>query len=269
MKLSLHALILLVLVFVRTVSFSQSESPNYIPVSLKNIQKGETDILYLRFEQDATNSFDNHYDAYKLSMPTPGVSVSQVLLASVMDNNIQLSIDARPVPNTTDTIPMNLTGYNGFHTLDFSDRSSLGADYHLLLVDNYIHNIINLDQNPVYTFDIQNSNPLTFGRRFDVIFMVGSVLPVTQDIKPAIPSIQIDNVFPNPVSAGRFTIHCSGDDGDVIVAIYNALGEKVYGNIYSANGIIEVEIGENLIAGTYILGVKNEKEENRRKLVIE
>ncbi|MBX9853664.1 MAG: T9SS type A sorting domain-containing protein [Cytophagaceae bacterium] len=240
---------------------------NYIPVVLTNLQYGEKDVTYLRFEDDATGNFDNQYDAYKLDVVSTGTSSSYVLVSSIMDNNnTELSINARTTPAVNDTIPLNVGGYDGSHTLDFSDRTSLSDDYNMLLIDKYTNTVTDIDQNPVYTFSIQSTIAATAGKRFKIVF---SYTPENLTAVTPAASVKTLNIYPNPASTGYFIININQNNDDVKVTICNMLGHQVFEKNYSGKDQIKVEFNKTLPAGTYVVTVKTGEDISRSKLVVE
>jgi hypothetical protein len=280
MKTLKHYYTLFLILFISTATFSQSPAnklaanPNFIPITYRNLQYNEKDVTYLQFEKDATDGFDNQYDEYKISMPASGISSSQVLICSEMDNKIPLSIDARPIPSKSDTIALNIGGYNGSYTLDFSNTKNLKSNYHLALIDKYFKTIINLDKDPIYNFNVLTNDSSTLGRRFDVIVSTG-VIAITTSIDFSSPVFNSSTpeqyfiIYPNPVTSGHFTIRDGVGNGDKEVIIFNASGEKVFEKKYFESEEINVEINEGLIPGIYVVEIKNERIEKKHKLIIE
>ena len=240
-------------------------APQYIPVVLTNTQYGEKDITYLRFEDDATGNFDNEYDAYKLDVLSTGTSSSYVLLSSMM-NSTELSINARTTPVSSDTIHLNIGGYDGTHTLDFSDRTNLSDEYHMLLIDKYSNAVVDLDLNSVYTFSIQTSISATAGKRFDIVF---TYIPLNVTSTTPAASAKALNIYPNPATSGYFIINLNENKEEVNVSICNMIGAQVFEKNYAANDNIKVEINKSLPSGTYVVTVKTGEEISRSKLVVE
>jgi hypothetical protein len=240
-------------------------APNYVPVTITNIQYGESDIAYLRFEEDASKLFDNQYDAYKLNLAGSGTTFSFVSVSSLAAGT-EFSINANPIPAKYDTIPLVVSGYAGEHVLNFSDRTNLNPRYHLYLIDKYKDSLVNLDENPIYHFQIQTNVSATAGQRFDV------VLEVEEEIIASVNGAYQEKVSlqPNPIASNSFRIKNIGQPGQpYTITIANLMGVEVFSKSYYSTGELEVILQEKLSPGTYIVTIKGPGKEEKLKLVAE
>lgn len=248
-----------------SLSLFRTAGPNYMPIKLTNKETSSEDVTYVRFEEDAHIGFDNQYDAYKLSVASSGTTAAQAQLSTLADS-LELSIDARPLPTSADSIVLNTIGNTGNYTLDFSEREALDNQYRLYLKDRRTSLITDLQKSAIVNFSIVSSDSSTFGQRFVILFASKDV--VTYDQNSTKEEIPFD-VFPNPVLSGSFTINIPGGTQDPKVVITDVTGKEIYGQSYTGfMNKISIDLGAETPSGTYILTLKSSVSEKRIPILL-
>jgi len=118
------------------------------------------DIAYLNFNQNATQQFDSNYDAYKLF----GIDEAPQVYTVLPSSNTKLSINVMDAINNNLHIPIGFkVGVGGSYSLKFDNQTSFPPNVDFYLFDSKTTNIVNLRNNPVYTFNANsNDNPDRF-----------------------------------------------------------------------------------------------------------
>ncbi|MFW5761768.1 MAG: cohesin domain-containing protein, partial [Cyclobacteriaceae bacterium] len=120
-----------------------------------------TDKMYVRLKEGATNEFDSEFDAYKMAGDF-------VVISSFTDAGTELSINSLPIDLMQKTIPLNITSkQKGTHQLNIS-RSALDHQK-ILLKDKFLNQVVDLDQEASYQFDITNDAASYGVNRFELV----------------------------------------------------------------------------------------------------
>ncbi len=121
---------------------------------VKATSNAMTDESVVRFTDLATTNADSDYDAWKL-YGTDGAPQ----LYSVAADNEMLAINSLPTLNGYAKVPMNYEStFTGDVTLNFSELESFPSTLALKLEDKLTGQLINIRQQPAYTFAHQSSN---------------------------------------------------------------------------------------------------------------
>ena len=72
-------------------------------------------------------------------------------------------------------------------------------------------------------------------------------------------------MYPNPTASGSITLKGINDQ-NVLIEISNIIGQVVYSNTVSANGIVNLT---EVSKGTYIVTLFNDSDRISKKLIIE
>ncbi|MDB4904374.1 MAG: Cadherin-like beta sandwich domain protein [Mucilaginibacter sp.] len=118
------------------------------------------------FKSGAKQTFDANEDAaYK-----PGNGV--LSLSTISSDNFALAINTLPLPDQTLLIiPLKVSGYtDGTYKLYLAAIKSIPDLYDIWLMDTYKKDSVDIKHNPVYSFNITNSVPATYGSgRFSLV----------------------------------------------------------------------------------------------------
>jgi hypothetical protein len=124
-----------------------------------------SDIAYLNFNQNATQSFDSNFDAYKLF----GIDDAPQVYTTIPSTNTKLSINVIDALNTNLYIPIGYkVGVAGNYSIKFENLSSFSPTTNFFLHDVKTSNIINLRTSPSYSF---NASPNDIAERFILSFV--------------------------------------------------------------------------------------------------
>lgn len=209
-----------------------------------------TDQSVVAFRVFGLNGRDQ-YDADKLNgnylnvstMPEPTLN----LVANVMGELVaQTEIPVRIGTTSTGTQAM---------TLSFEGMESFDAGSTLYLRDNYLNTLTDLNQNPLYSFQITN-DPASFGdARFVLVTAPQSVTVVKTKVQPAI------SVWPNPADgASKLNVRLANlGNGNAVVTMTDALGREVARTSAAlSEGTLETSFNiESLPAGVYMLRARS------------
>jgi hypothetical protein len=160
----------------QTTFFRQKSPENQLRVTLVSStnQRDET-VIY--FTDKATEGVDTEYDAEKLMN-----RFGHINLSSISGANDRFSINGLPT-SCSRTVSLDISDVKtGSYRLDFSGLSSFPSTASIHVKDNLSNTSVDVRQTISYSFNVDASNPSTFGpNRFVVEFNDGS----NKNVKPA------------------------------------------------------------------------------------
>ncbi|HEY9005046.1 MAG TPA: T9SS type A sorting domain-containing protein [Ohtaekwangia sp.] len=119
---------------------------NMLRVKLSNILFDDEAVVH--FREDATAGFDEQVDAWKLKN-------SSFNLSTLTANHEKLSINSMPSLLCNTKVNLNIENVTpGFYTLKFSEMESFQPEVALALEDHYLNQVVALNQQPTYSFQI-------------------------------------------------------------------------------------------------------------------
>jgi hypothetical protein len=221
--------------------------PNILRI--KTLANNAMDEMVVRFAGVATTGFDGDWDAYKL---VGGADAPQ--LNSVASDDSKLCINALPFNENETVVPMNFSFSSATNvTLTASGMESFTFLSPIYLEDGLTGSLINLRDNPVYTFSYEPTND---ENRFKLHFakVVGT------------DEYQESTVGTAYISNGKLFIEVPSMKGQKTeVGVYNLLGQQLDLNRVTMNGMIEVPFA--LSPGVYVVRVKSSTQVFVSKLV--
>lgn len=121
-----------------------------------------TDEIVIRCDNTASSKMVYGEDAYDLGGIDPEVSLS-----AYSSDDVPLAIDFRPFPGLqADVVPLFVGAKSsGAYQLASTQFSDLAPRYDVWLKDAFKGDSLKLTLNAVYTFNIDKSNPATFGKK--------------------------------------------------------------------------------------------------------
>lgn len=232
--------------------YKGAKAPSF-PLLKFNVSDGlsTTDEALIYFFSDAKTTFDKKYDAYKFLSDSP--SAPQIYSLA---NDLKLSMNALPLPETITTIPLNIRiNLAKNYTINVLNLENL-ADYNVTLIHGT--NRMDLKANPTYTF------PAAVGTLTDM--SIEFALSIPTDINAN--KQDQTSVWYSKESLYIKTAH-SGFENNSSLVIYDVNGRVVLnkGNLRFGKGEI-VEVPVNLPGGFYITTVKNKNQIQSNKIVI-
>jgi trimeric autotransporter adhesin len=155
------------------ISFQKSSAQLPDELHITMVQDAMTsDEIVILFYDGASTSFDD-FDGLKLPNST-------INLSSLSTDNYELAINIYPLLTTSVSIPLSVSSSSsGNFSLNFSGLNTFTLLSSLTLYDAYTNQTININNNPVYNFSIDNTIPATYGSsRFTVTFNMVSITNV-------------------------------------------------------------------------------------------
>jgi len=212
--------------------------------------KDANDDIIVHFRDGATSGFDGEFDAYKLQ---GGADAPQ--LSSLASDGFSLSINSLPLGSGDAVVPLNFSFSSATDvTFTAEGMESFLAGSSIFLEDITLSKIVDLQQNPVYTFSyIAGSTPDRFRLRFTVFTGITEHNSVIQG-----------TAF---VSNGYLYADVPAMDGQKAeVVLFNALGQKINTHSKTLAGITQIS-DSPYISGVYILRMISGKQVFTTKIV--
>lgn len=225
-------------------------------------QASQADRAYVYFQQGATDSKDERFDATKL--PAAG-SIPTLFTRA---GNDKMAINGLPELNGTEVrIPLvAAVATTGIYVLNAEQVINFNGGQQVLLEDALTGTTQDLSVNPVYTFRATAGNATP---RFTLVFTAGRVNGLNEA------SLQAQlAVYPNPVSNQNLKVELGGlTRGETTVALrlVNALGQVVgQQEVKVANAAIATEVDvRSLSRGIYTLQVLTNGRTVTRQVVVQ
>ena len=214
------------------------------------------DVAIFFLDNGSTAGVDPRYDAIKLSNST-GLNMS-----TLAPSGESLAIDARPVPTTQLTLPLQVfVPTNGTYTLRADQLRNMGG-YFTYLHDMQSGAYIDVAQTPSYTFSMVATNTTP---RFEVIISARALATASAAISQQV------SLFPSPTKDVAFVEVPASLGGHAIQAtLVDALGRTVRTIELPAQGAAAHKINvSGLVAGVYALRLNTSAGMVVKRLVIE
>ena len=220
-----------------SVSFMKSNEN--IPDLLKIHADAGTasDEIVVRFADGATSGFDGEWDAFKM---TGGENAPQ--MSTMTADDIALAINSLPLSSEQVIVPLNFA-FNATSDVSFtaSGMESFNPATTIYLEDKALTKMVNLRQEPVYTFSYQS------GSTSDRFILHFNGVTGVQENTTAVSG----RAF---ISNGRIYLDVSSMQGQLAsITVYNALGQIIRSQQQMINGISSIEAP--LAKGIYIIHI--------------
>jgi hypothetical protein len=223
-----------------TVLFLKKDSilPNLLKIHAD--AGGGSDEIVVRFADGATTGFDGQWDAFKMS---GGENAPQMY--TVTADGIDLAVNRLPLSASEVVIPLNFS-FNAATDISFtaSGMESFSPSTIIYLEDKSLSKMVNLKQEPVYTFSYQAGSAAD---RFTLHF--NGILGISENNTSISGKAFISN--------GRIYIEVPSMQGQLSdITLYDMLGQLIRRQEKPVNGIISIEAP--LAQGVYIVSVSSE-----------
>jgi hypothetical protein len=233
--------------------FRTNSAQNAPEIQLRN-SAGKMDASVFQFINDAQGGYDTYYDAHKMMNDEFNVYTLN------QDGN-KLALNGLPFQGEQMVIPMGFQAGQGQLSLTFTGLALANGVSQVYLKDNETGMLIDLNQNPVYSFN--NAQAGENNSRFELIF-TNSVTSLKS--MSAQSEIQI---FPNPVQSGSFLLKSSALEGQVQVEILDVLGRIVYTSSTTDQSLAQgIRIASPAVKGQYMIRVKAETTSFVKSLIV-
>ena len=222
-----------------TVSFLKNDS---ILPSLLKIHAdagGASDEIVVRFADGATEGFDGEWDAYKM---TGGADAPQ--FSSLTADGISLAINSLPLGAGEVVVPLNFS-FSAATDITFttSGMESFSPSTSVYLEDKSLSKMVNLRQDPVYTFSYQAGSAVD---RFNLHF--NGLTGIRENNTDASGKAFINN--------GLIYLDVPSMQGQIAeITVYDMLGQVIRRQEKTMDGIISIEAP--LAQGVYIISVSS------------
>lgn len=173
---------------VPSLTFKEQFKSSANPVSLFKTGEGESftikliadsvtsDASVLKYLNDATPYYDR-YDNKKLT--------GTVTVSILGNDNIQLSVSARPPINGVDTVRLNIEATQGNYQLAFLNSSEIGVSDDVVLVDTYKGTVTDIKAVDNYSFTIEPGVAESKGLNRFYLLVGASLVSVHEQVKSA------------------------------------------------------------------------------------
>ncbi len=228
----------------------ESEFKSEILHSLIRIELSDNenriDETVIRVNKDASHSFDDHFDARKMKATT---SLSPQIYS--LYNGKEFSINTIPSITNKLTIPLEtMIKTRGYHSLKLSELAMYDLPYNIYLEDLSNNEVINLSENNLYSFNV--NEPCV--RNFNLIFtdatgyddiLAGKIKSLEGDMKIIIKGLQNENnqiLVSNISGQTIFSSKCSNPYIEIPVykkGIYIVKVTSFNGKIYNGKVMIK------------------------------
>jgi hypothetical protein len=144
-------------------------------IALKMIQDSANyDVTYVRFLDSYKTTYDEMEDADDLN-----ASGQAVFLGTMTSDNHQVAVASQPLEKQKTSIFLSVNdNTSGLYTIKKMDLSGIPAVYDVWLMDHFKKDSLNIRANDTYKFNLDRSNPETYGNsRFEIVIRKKSLPP--------------------------------------------------------------------------------------------
>lgn len=220
-------------------------------LKLKAEGNGYNDISLINFNPNATEGFDNYYDAYKLR----GISEAPQLYSKIA--NYDLSVNILPAIAQDLLVPLGFeVGISGTYSITVSGFETFDPDITIYLEDiSSSDEFICLNENPVYSFTFNpEDDPIRFILHFTTETQSSNSINNTSD-EISIYSYK-NNIYINNLKNVK---------GEVV--IYNIMGQEILRNKIKNQSLYKVSLHNK--TAYYIVKLLTENKIITEKIFIE
>ncbi|WP_170865248.1 beta strand repeat-containing protein [Hymenobacter psychrotolerans] len=245
--------------FGQQVSFNRGpETRPLLQLAVRTTAGTSLDDTYVYFEQGATASIDDRYDAYKLRNTSANLST--------VAGSEEMSINGlAPLTGAEVVVPLKLqVPQAGTYTFQAAQLLNFGAGAEVLLRDAQTGTLNSLSQQPSYTFTL---GAATSGTRFSLVFRGTTALSTNNGLLAA----QVA-VFPNPAHHSfQLTIPALVAGKSVKATLLNSLGQVMTERTLpvTATGVQAQFEVQHLAQGVYILRLETASGPVTKRVTVE
>lgn len=220
---------------------TQGASDNRLRLTVANGTRA--DELVVRFTEGATEQFDSEYDGYKL--------INDAVVPSLFAYTAEANYCVNSLPTTLleKTIPLQLNVASDTLCTWTADLSGFTSDEKIILEDRLLGTSQDLTENPTFAIQLKKG---VYANRFFLQYynrqeQVTETKGSTSDAGIDIGAVQQNVVL----------LFTNQSPGDANIAVFDALGKKVYEaqNASIASGRIDINL-QDINNGIYIVKVQ-------------
>ncbi|MDF2457078.1 MAG: large protein [Cytophagaceae bacterium] len=250
MKNTIKVLACFIAVFIAHSSFAQIQEVLMLTVS----SGGNSDQTAVRFLDEATDTFDSQYDAYKWDNPgnTPN-------LFTVSDESYAINAMAKEFEEKTIALYFK-AAFSGSYTLNSDEIGAFDSTWSITLIDNKMNTETDLRSHQDYVFQAQQDDASNrFSLQFnvepqvvtsaqeknaveDVIYAYGANIMIDMALESSsvfITDMLGNEVFNAPVSTNNESVwsFCPGKNGIYIVSLLSN-NKRYYKKVYVDSNVV-------------------------------
>jgi len=209
----------------------------------------------IRYQNEATTSFDNGYDGETFS----GVANSLDVFTQLIENTTDKKYQIQAIPNSNYenmVVPVGVFSSSSKEVTLTVDANNIPDGYHVYLEDR-TNNVVTLlsDANTSYKTTVESGDSLG---RFFIHMKTSSVL-----------SSETTELTGITIYKSNTDLKIIGlNDGNATVSIYTVLGKKVVSTSFKATSNNSIKL-PNLAKGIYVVSLQTENNELNKKIIIE
>jgi hypothetical protein len=136
-------------------------------IALKMIQDSANyDVAYVRFLDSYKTTYDEMEDADDLN-----ASGQAVFLGAITSDDHQVAVASQPLEKQKTSIFLSVNdNTSGLYTIKKMDLSGIPSVYNVWLIDHFKKDSLDIRANDTYKFNLDKSNPETYGNsRFEIV----------------------------------------------------------------------------------------------------
>jgi len=240
---------------IKNTSLSRLELQVYQSSELA-LGESPLDAAVVVFGNEFTNAIENG-DATKLATGVEDLAF--------LNNNIALSIDARPEVIVTDELLVQLQDFQANKNYTFrTDFNNFDGSFTAYLFDDFLNQFTKLattgttDVAFVTSTDARSYD----SKRFKIV-LHKSLMSIEDFTQENI------SVYPNPVTNNQFNILLpSYVMGEVVVKMFNALGQTIYETKTEDQNTVTIKPNSILLRGFYLVQIINQGKSVTKKITV-
>ncbi len=237
------------------LSFRTTTANNALVLDMQDATGVELDKMYIRFNNNAANSFENR---------DGGKMLNEYAIYTLTPDNSLLAIDSRPEPTQESIIPLGVQSVAGKSFVLKASELELPVGVKAYLKDKFLNTETSINStNFEYAFSTTANAASVGNARFEILFKKG--LPVL----PTVTTFSV-KLSPNPAK-DMVTINFSNVEAANTTITFVSAEGKIVKTVQAGNvqtGVQRVNI-QDLAKGIYYVTLNNGTDKKTEKLVIQ
>ncbi len=216
----------------QTTFFREESIQDLLRITMR--QGDFRDETVVRFKEDATNSFDASYDAYKLK----GANFNLFSLTG----NTELSVSSLEPYTCGTSVALGLEASVGTYSLEFTEFESFQTSIKIYLHDNYLDKTVSITESSVYQFEVNAEADSQGNERFSLSFDSAPLLNIP--------------VVADDVCGGNAIVSLTFSEENTSYQLFVG-DQSITDNISGTGDQLEIEInGSHLVEGSNEIMIK-------------
>jgi len=230
---------------------------NILQIDVSGGEGGYTDELTIRFDENATNGYDENIEVKKWN----SFGYDATMIRSITEDGTELSVNALPVENLNNpmtSIPIHFEcGYDAEYTFNFSGIETFEYAISIWIEDLFTGDWISIpESNPSFTF---TGSPNDGVERFILHFMGPTAINEFNRFEETKP-VHIYS------SNNKVYVRNKSEQRVKEIAVYNLPGQEIYRNAVPKQSLYQISLNENI--GYYVVRVRTDQSIYSEKIFI-